>query len=295
MKRASTPGSKAERDDAQISIFDVANGELDVHEAPVPVGLSARQGFIFDGSASKGGVTPVGAAAGIAVERSKRALLFEKSPRSTERAREGALNRSPVSAKPSARRQNRLSTANCNWPDIRAMSAFPGAKAVCRNLNVMSLGPAEAVLSRANVQQLLNEVIGKSEWIVLDQRQIDQFASASGDDYWLHTDVARTAADPRYGSTIAQGFLLLSLCAKFSFSTWLRSPEIEESLNYGTDRVRFLSAARSGNSIRGIFRLASINQKSDREFVINTEATIELQNQAKPAMVGNLLTFVRFK
>src|SRR5438046_8869158 len=101
-----------------------------------------------------------------------------------------------------------------------------------------------------DLQALIGQEIGTSDWVVVDQKRIDQFADATGDHQWIHVDPVRAAAESPFSSTIAHGFLTLSL-----ISTLVRSAmqfnNLRMAINYGTNRVRFISPVTSGSRTRG--------------------------------------------
>jgi acyl dehydratase len=131
--------------------------------------------------------------------------------------------------------------------------------------------------------------LGTSDWIVVDQARIDAFAEATGDHQWIHTDPAR-AADGPFGGTIAHGFLTLSLLPAF-FAELYRVDGLAMSINYGLNRVRFVSPVRSGSRLRAHSRVVSVDRiDGGAQCVI--ESTIEIEGAAKPACVAE--SVVRF-
>ena len=137
---------------------------------------------------------------------------------------------------------------------------------------------------------MIEQLIGQelvSPWLEITQERIDEFARATDDPQWIHTDPER-AADGPFGTTIANGFLTLSLVVPL-FNQAL--PPLEASgmtLNYGLNRVRFTSPVPSGASIRGRFRIEDVE-----DVAFGTQArvavTIELEGQEKPACVAEAL------
>jgi acyl dehydratase len=126
---------------------------------------------------------------------------------------------------------------------------------------------------------------GPTSWIEVTQERIDAFAEATDDPQWIHVDADRAAAGP-FGTTIAHGFLTLSLCV----------PMLEEvlpsdgamSLNYGTDRVRFPAPLPVGRRVRGRFRILEVaDGPSGRRATI--EATVECEGVEKPVCVAELV------
>ncbi|MGC1301300.1 MAG: MaoC family dehydratase [Caulobacteraceae bacterium] len=128
-----------------------------------------------------------------------------------------------------------------------------------------------------------------SEWLLVDQGMIDRFADATGDHQFIHIDPERAARTP-FGGTIAHGFLLLSLLPKLNASTGRRPAEVRMGVNYGFDRVRFVSPVRSGSRIRSAATLISIEEKRPGQFQQQMEVTLEVEGLDKPALTAVWIT-----
>jgi len=130
--------------------------------------------------------------------------------------------------------------------------------------------------------------VAVSDWIEITQERINQFADATGDHQWIHVDPARAERDSPYGSTIAHGFLTLSLVPMF-LKEAMQLADVRMGINYGLNRVRFPDAVRPGDRIRA--RLAVL---STRDVADATEAvfsvTIETQGSDKPCCVAEIVT-----
>ncbi|WP_405135817.1 MaoC family dehydratase [Nocardia sp. NBC_01388] len=125
--------------------------------------------------------------------------------------------------------------------------------------------------------------IGVSDWILIDQERIDRFADATGDHQWIHVDPERAAAGP-YGRTIAHGFLTLSLVVPMSAQV-MQASFVRMAINYGLNKVRFITPVPVGSRIRGRFTLNSI---TDIPGGVQGErtVTIEIEGEPKPACVA---------
>lgn len=133
--------------------------------------------------------------------------------------------------------------------------------------------------------ELVGQVIGTSDWLLIDQERIDRFADLIDDHAFIHVDQERAAAT-RFGGTIAHGFLTLSLMTAFMQRADLPEPEDPEySVNYGSNRVRFLAPVPSGSRVRGQFRLLGFVEKRPGEWLETREIMVEIEGGDKPALV----------
>lgn len=135
----------------------------------------------------------------------------------------------------------------------------------------------------ADLQALVGQEIGHSDWLLVDQERIDLFARATGDHQWIHTDPARAAAGP-FGTTVAHGFLTLSLLPVL-FETGFAIDDMRMGVNYGLNRVRFPTPVPAGSRVRGRFTLRSY-EPLEGGAQLTLESVIELEGSAKPACVA---------
>ena len=126
------------------------------------------------------------------------------------------------------------------------------------------------------------EELGVSDWVEVSQERIDQFAEATGDHQWIHVDVEKAAEGP-FGTTIAHGFLTLSLVPMLSWSVWTVEG-ITMGINYGSDKVRFLTPVPSGARVRGRFTFTKL-EETGAGIRVYTTGTVELEGADKPALV----------
>ena len=136
----------------------------------------------------------------------------------------------------------------------------------------------------------LKQRIGRetvSAWIDVTQAMIDQFAEATGDPQFIHVDPVRAAQTP-FGGTIAHGFLTLSLLSQMSASMVdaPRPEGIRMGVNYGLNKVRFLTPVRSGARVRGRFTLREVEEKRPGQFQQVNDCVVEIEGQEKPAMIA---------
>lgn len=127
--------------------------------------------------------------------------------------------------------------------------------------------------------------LGVTAWLEVTQERINQFAETTDDRQWIHMDRERASRESPYGTTIAHGFLTLSLLSKFLGELTQMRGGVRMSVNYGLNRVRFPSAVPAGSKIRARFGLASL--KESAAFVDATySATVEREGAEKPCCVA---------
>jgi len=123
-----------------------------------------------------------------------------------------------------------------------------------------------------------------TDWVQITQRHIDLFAEATGDFQWIHVDVQRAREQSAYGSTIAHGFLTLSLLGQF-YERHLTLPFCEMGLNYGLNKVRFTHPVRADSRVRGRFLLAQLEDIAGG-LQLTFQVTLEIEGQERPACVA---------
>jgi len=133
------------------------------------------------------------------------------------------------------------------------------------------------------LQAKVGEEIGISQWYAITQDRIDRFADATEDFQFLHVDPERAKATP-FGGTIAHGFLTLSMLPVLRVSS-CPEPEVAMSVNYGLNRLRFLAPVKTGQRIRGVFRLTSLAEKKPGIWQQEMECTVEIEGEDRPALV----------
>lgn len=129
-----------------------------------------------------------------------------------------------------------------------------------------------------------------SDWVTVSQEMIDKFADATGDHQFIHVDPAKAAMTP-FGGTIAHGFLTLSLMPLLSQKT--PQPRVEGlkmGVNYGGNKVRFLTPVRSGSRVRGRFKTLELVEKRPGQWQQTVEFTIEIEGQDKPALIAEWIS-----
>ena len=149
-------------------------------------------------------------------------------------------------------------------------------------------------ISLADVPGLIGLVLGVSEWILVDQQMIDRFADATLDHQFIHVDPARAAAESPFGGTIAHGFLTLSLMSAMNFACLPTIREQTMGLNYGFDKIRFMSPVKSGRRVRGQFTLSDARFRGAGMLMTTYDVSVEIENEKKPALTASWITIVQF-
>jgi len=138
--------------------------------------------------------------------------------------------------------------------------------------------------------ECVGKQVGVTEWLEITQKQVDQFAEATGDFQFIHIDPVRARRETRYGGTVAHGFLTLSLLSVMaSQAGTIKIKGTNVVLNYGLDNVRFLSPVRVGKRIRGRFELMSVVEKRPGDFLLKHRVTMDIEGEDKPAMIAEWL------
>jgi acyl dehydratase len=140
---------------------------------------------------------------------------------------------------------------------------------------------------------LVGQELGVGEWKEIDQKRIDAFADVTEDHQWIHIDVERAKTESPYGTTIAHGFLTLSMIPKLSKDNF-QVENAKMAINYGLNKVRFLAAVPSGGRIRARSELVDATKVSDEVVNLTVRQTIELDGSDKPAAVADTIVRVIF-
>jgi acyl dehydratase len=140
---------------------------------------------------------------------------------------------------------------------------------------------------------LVGSELGVSEWLEIDQKRVNDFADVTGDHQWIHVDVERAKAESPYGAPIAHGFLTLSMIPALSKDNF-RVQNAQLVINYGLNKVRFLSAVPVGSRIRVRSELADAVAKDPTTVDLTVRHTIEIDGVEKPAAVAEMIARVLF-
>ena len=139
-----------------------------------------------------------------------------------------------------------------------------------------------------DLKQHIGKTLGPSDWITVDQAMIDKFAEATGDHQWIHVDVERAKKEMPGGRTIAHGYLTLSLLPRLA-PTLLKVNKRKRGINYGSNKIRFISPVQAGARIRVRQRITGAEEVSGNGVRVSSEMTVEIEGHDKPALVGEII------
>ena len=147
-------------------------------------------------------------------------------------------------------------------------------------------------LTLARLGASVGEEIGVSNWVAVAQARIDAFASCTGDHQWIHVDVERAKRESPFRGPIAHGYLLLSMVAALSMETGVIPNDAAAGLNYGLDKVRFLTPTPAGARVRLRVALIGVEPREDGSVVMKTRNTLEIEGSEKPALIAETLALL---
>lgn len=140
----------------------------------------------------------------------------------------------------------------------------------------------------SELQSLIGTEVGVSSWIQIDQARIDAFAEVTNDHQFIHVNPELAKQTP-FGTTIAHGFLTLSLASGMSYEAVAPLEGVVMGVNYGFDKLRFLAPVPVNSKVRGRFKLLSAEDKGGGRWLIKHELTVEIEGGDKPALIAEWL------
>ena len=143
------------------------------------------------------------------------------------------------------------------------------------------------------LESMVGQEVGVSDWAELDQKRIDAFAEVTFDPYFIHTDPARAKTETPFGGTIAHGFLTLSMLSVMAYDCL---PDIEGrtmGMNYGFEKIRFISPVPAGSKVRGRFKISDVQRKPGQA-VVRYGVIVEIEGSDKPALAAEWMTIAFF-
>ena len=147
----------------------------------------------------------------------------------------------------------------------------------------------EGTVTREQLDRMVGERLGVSDWFLIDQERVNLFADVTLDHQFVHVDPVRAKATP-FGGTIAHGFLTLSLLVPLCIG-FIPEPERRTLLvNYGFDKIRFVAPVRVGKRIRAYGTLTEVSERKPGNLVMKIDVTVEIENEDKPALFAEWLS-----
>jgi acyl dehydratase len=147
------------------------------------------------------------------------------------------------------------------------------------------------VVSKDELANYIGKETGVSDWFEIDQDRINQFADVTCDHQFIHIDKEAAAKTP-FGTTIAHGFLTLSLLSHLAGENSIGIEGAVMGINYGTDKVRFMSPVKVDQRVRARVKLVEVTEKPGNRILIKNEITMEINGEGRPALVAEWLTMI---
>lgn len=137
----------------------------------------------------------------------------------------------------------------------------------------------------------INHDLGYGEWILIDQKKINEFALISGDHQWIHVDTDRAVNEMPDGKTIAHGLLTLCMSADLAGNV-LKIEQLKQSINYGIDKVRFTSPVKVGTKIRMNSVIEDVTERDNGVIYLKIKRVVEMEDEERPAMVASTISLL---
>src|SRR5881394_4490860 len=149
-------------------------------------------------------------------------------------------------------------------------------------------------VEREEYIRMVGTEVGVSAWHLIDQKRIDAFADITEDHQFIHVDPERAKRETPFGTTVAHGFLTVSMLSVFSYEAMPKIAGVTRGVNYGFDRLRFISPVRAGSRLRGRFTLVEAKLRKPKELQSRTNVTVEIEGEDKPALVADWIGLIYF-
>ena len=143
-------------------------------------------------------------------------------------------------------------------------------------------------------RSMVGKEIGVSSWHLVDQNRINVYADVIEDYQFIHVDPERAKKETAFGTTVAHGFLTMSLMSIMSYEVMPLVEGTTMGLNYGFDKLRFLSPVRAGSRVRGRFTLIEARLRKPTELLSRTSVSVEIEGETKPAIAADWLGLIYF-
>jgi len=136
---------------------------------------------------------------------------------------------------------------------------------------------------------LVGKELAPSDWLEITQERINQFADATNDHQFIHTDPGKASLTP-FGSTVAHGYLTLSLLSYLVSQNTIAPEGMAMALNYGSDKVRYLAPVKTGQRVRALQKIMEIAEKRPGQWLCKLGVTVEIEGESAPALIAEILT-----
>ncbi len=146
-------------------------------------------------------------------------------------------------------------------------------------------------IKAADLPTLVGKELEPSPWFEITQERVNQFADATNDHQYIHVDEAKAAKTP-FGGTIAHGFLSLSLLPYLNSQSAVVPENLVMGINYGSDKVRYLTPVRVGKRIRTLQKILDVTEKNPGQWLLKTAVTVEIEGEPKPALIAETLSMM---
>lgn len=146
--------------------------------------------------------------------------------------------------------------------------------------------------SVATIGDFVGRELGVSNWVVVDQARINAFAACTGDRQWIHVDEERAKRESPFGGPIAHGYLILSLLGGLSIEIGIVPRDAAAGLNYGLDKVRFMTPVKAGSRVRNRVTLMSAEHKGGGRILIKLMNELQIDGEDKPALIAETLALL---
>ena len=149
-------------------------------------------------------------------------------------------------------------------------------------------------VSLETYQKMVGHEVGVSSWHLIDQKRIDVYADVIEDHQFIHIDPERAKRETAFGTTVAHGFLTMSLMSIMSYEVMPVIQGTTMGVNYGFDKLRFVSPVKAGSRVRGRFTLTEATMRKPNELLSRTSVSVEIDGESKPALVADWIGLVYF-
>ena len=143
-------------------------------------------------------------------------------------------------------------------------------------------------------QNMVGKEVGVSSWHLVDQNRINLYADVIEDHQFIHVDPERAKKETAFGTTIAHGFLTMSLLSIMSYEVMPVIEGTSMGVNYGFDRLRFISPVKAGSRVRGRFTLMEATLRKPKELLSRTAVSVEIEGEARSALVADWIGLIYF-